>query len=513
MHAGPTAVGPGTSSTSFPSTTRVATTTVGGPPSGADWKSLRSALQGDLVLPSATSYLADAQSYNPVFDRARPQGITYVTSPDDVRAVIAFAREHRVPLAIRSGGHCYGGWSTGTGLVIDVSRLNAVNVDPTARIAAAGAGTHLVDFYAGLAPHALAVPAASCPTVGIAGLTLGGGIGVLGRQFGLTCDNLVEADVVVASGDVVTANATSAPDLFWALRGAGGGNFGVVTALRFAAHRMGDLGLFTLVWEWPDAARIVAAWQAWAPSAPDALWSNCAMIASQVTPAGYAPVVRVTGVYVGSETALEDELQPFLGAVGSEPFTRFVGSATYADTMMIEGGCEGDSVAECHLPSQNPAGILQRAPFAAKSDIVTRPASTAAIRAMMAAVEARQASAVLSGGGIILDASGGAINRVPADATAFAHRDGLFVMQYSASWGTGAATSVVTANRQWLEGAWKSMRNFVSGQAYQNYIDPELSGWAKAYYGSNLARLEQVKASYDPDDVFKFPQSVPIGAD
>jgi FAD/FMN-containing dehydrogenase len=510
-HPSPTAIDPSTISTSSPSTTRVTTPTVVGPATGSDWKSLRTALAGDLVLPSSTSYLTDAQSYNPVFDGKRPQAIAYVTSTSDVAAVIAFARERAVALSVRSGGHCYGGWSTGSGLVIDVSMLNAMNVDPTARMASAGAGMHLVDVYAGLAPHALAVPGGSCPTVGIAGLTLGGGIGVLGRQFGLTCDNLVEADVVLASGDIVTANATSSPDLFWALRGAGGGNFGVVTALRFAAHPIGDLGLFTFVWQWSHAARVVAAWQAWAPSAPDALWTNCALFASQVTPAGYAPVVRVTGVYVGSESALDNELRPFLGAVGSEPFTRFVGSASYADTMTIEAGCEGDSVAECHLPSENPAGILQRAPFAAKSDIVTRPVSAPAITAMMAAVVARQASPVLSGGGIVLDALGGAINRVPADATAFVHRDGLFVMQYSAGWATGAAASVVTANRRWLETAWKSMRTFVSGQAYQNYADPELPGWAKAYYGSNLARLEQVKAKYDPDDVFTFGQSVPVG--
>jgi FAD/FMN-containing dehydrogenase len=500
-------------STAAPTTAVTTTTLVPGAPTAADWASLAKMLHGDLVLPTSAGYVTDAHGYNPLFDSTRPQAIAYVASAADVSTAVAFGREHGVPLSIRSGGHCYGGWSTGSGLVIDVSVLNAVSVDPAGRTVSAGAGTHLVDFYAGLAPHSLAVPGGSCPTVGLAGLTLGGGLGVLGRQFGLTCDNLVAADIVLASGDVVTASATSSSDLFWALRGAGAGNFGVVTTLHFAAHPIGELGLFTLVWQWADAARVIAAWQAWAPLAPDALWSNCLLFASQVTPSGYGPVARVTGVYVGSEPAVEAELQPFLSAVGSEPFTRFVGTAGYADTMMIEAGCESDSVAECHLPTENPAGILQRAPFAAKSDIMTRPASAAAISAMLAAVEARQASPVLSGGGIALDALGGAINRVPADATAFVHRDGLYVVQYGAGWPTGAAASVVAANQQWLGTVWESMRGFVSGQAYQNYADPSLPGWAKAYYGANLARLQQVKVKYDPEDVFKFAQSVPVGSD
>ncbi len=463
------------------------------------------------MLPGSSDYVTAAQSYNPVFDGARPQAIAYVASGADVAKAIAIGRQHGVPLSIRSGGHCYGGWSTGSGLVIDVSRLNEVSVDEPAATASVGAGARLIDVYAGIAPHSVAVPGGSCPTVGIAGLTLGGGLGVLGRRFGLTCDNLLEAEVVLASGDVVTASATSNPDLFWALRGGGGGNFGVVTQFRFATHPIGALGLFTFVWPWTAAARVITAWQDWAPSGPDELWSNCLLFAGQATPSGYLPVARVTGVYVGSQVALEAELQPLLNAVGTAPFTRFVGAAAYLDTMMIEAGCEGDSVAECHLPSENPAGVLQRAPSAAKSDILMDRAGPAAIAAMMAAVEARQTSPVLAGGGIALDALGGAINRVAPEATAFVHRQARCTLQYSAGWPEGAPPSTVRQNRRWLRSSWESMRPYVSGQAYQNYPDPELTDWANAYYGSNLRRLETVKGTYDPDDVFRFPQSVPLG--
>ncbi len=488
----------------------VTTTTGTRPASRADWASLARSLQGDLVLPSSPRYVVASESYNPVFDGTRPAAIAYVASSGDAARAIAFAREHGVALSVRSGGHCYGGWSTGRGLVIDVSELSSVEVDVSNGTVTVGTGCRLVDLYAGLAPHSVAVPGGSCPSVGVAGLTLGGGLGVLGRLLGLTCDSLLEADVVLASGDVVRASESENPDLYWALRGAGAGSFGVVTQFRYATHPIGDLALFTLVWTWSSAARVIAAWQDWAPTGPDELWSNCLLIASQQTPQGYGPVARVTGVYTGSVGALESELQPFFSTVGTAPFTRFVGSAGYLDTMMIEGGCENDSVAECHLPSQNPAGILQRAPFAAKSDILTAPAGPAGIAAMMAAVEARQTSPVLAGGGIALDAMGGAIGRVAAGATAFVHRNGRCTLQYSAGWTEGTPASTVAANRTWLQQSWTSMRPYVSGQAYQNYADPHLADWQSAYFGSNLERLEQVKSSYDPDNVFHFPQSIPL---
>jgi hypothetical protein len=218
----------------------------------------------------------------------------------------------------------------------------------------------------------------------------------------------------------------------------------------------------------------------------------------------------VTGVYVGSQSILQSEVDGLISAAGSQPFDHFVGSAGYLQTMLIEAGCDGDTVPQCHLPSQNPAGILTREPFAAKSDFITTRLPTAGIAAALAAVEARETSPVLSGGGIALDASGGAINRVPASATAFVHRDALYTMQYSANWNTGAPASLVQANQHWLQSAWQSMRPYVSGQAYQNYADPALADYLNAYYGANLSRLEQVKARYDPSNLWRFPQSIPL---
>ncbi|MGH9297783.1 MAG: FAD-binding oxidoreductase [Acidimicrobiales bacterium] len=463
------------------------------------------------MLPSSASYEVDCESYNPVFDGARPKAIAYVAVSSDVSEMVAFARAHGLLLSVRSGGHSYGGWSTGPGLVVDVSLMNGVSVAAGAAPAASiGAGARLVDLYATCGAKGLSVPGGSCPSVGVAGLALGGGLGVLDRRYGLTCDNLTSIDIVLASGEQVTCDARSHPDLFWALRGAGGGSFGVVTGFRANAHPIGDLAIFTLVWDWSAAEEVVQAWQRWAPTAPDALWSNCLLLASQTTPSGEGAVARVTGVYVGSESDLESELSGLLSEVPASPFDHFVGSAPYLDTMLIEAGCDGKSVAECHLPTANQSGTLTRAPFAAKSDIVTTLVPGAGVRAMLAAVQARQVSPTLSGGGIALDPAGGAINRVPADATAFVHRNALFTMQYSANWPTGAAGALVAANRSWLQQAWSSMRAYVSGQAYQNYADPALQGWARAYYGTNLSRLVEVKRNYDPKNVFRFAQSVPL---
>jgi FAD/FMN-containing dehydrogenase len=497
------APGTSTQTTATTGTTRPATG-----PSTADWTSFGRSLEGEVVLPGEPGFATDALLYNPVFDGIVPKAVAYCASTSDVAATVGFAREHSLPFSLRAGGHSYAGYSTSTGLVLDVTRMGAISIPSGSTTASVGAGARLVDVYSACAGAGVAIPGGSCPTVGIAGLALGGGVGVVGRMFGLASDNMLSAQVVTASGSVLTASQAENSDLYWALRGAGGGNFGVVTSFEFSTHPVSELGLFTLVFEWSNAAAVLSAWQAFAPSAPDELWCNCLLLASQHTPSGYTPSARVTGVYVGSESALESALQPFLDSVGAQPFDHFVGSAGYLDAMLIEAGCDGDTVPECHLPSQNPAGVLTRSPFAAKSDYLASPLPQAGIATLLAAVEARQTSPILSGGGVAFDASGGAINRVAPDATAFVHRSELASVQYSGNWGQGAAQSVISANQAWLASTWQSMRPYMSGQAYQNYIDPQLPNWQQAYYGSNYERLTQVKAKYDPEDVFRFAQGI-----
>lgn len=496
---------PGTKPTLSPS--RQPSSTSPPAPTDSDWSALARSLQGKLVRPGNPGYPTALQLFNPRFDSVLPAAIAYCASPADVQACLAFARRFGLPLAPRAGGHSYAGYSTTTGLVLDVSHMSTVTVHVDSGTATVGAGARLIDVYAALAQYGLALPAGSCPTVGIAGLTLGGGIGVLGRKFGLTCDNLLAAQVVLADGRILTCDGNQEPDLFWALRGGGGRNFGVVTSFTFQTYRVASLSLFTLDWPWSSAANVVNAWQNWAPQAPDELWSNCLLLTTGEK--GSNPIIRVNGVYVGDVTPLNSLLQQLISRVGIAPLSRYVSSAGLLDTMMVEAGCYGKTVSECHLPSQNPQGQLGRETFSARSDYFNTPLPRRAIDLLVGAIANRQASSTPGGGSVILDASGGAINRVAADATAFVHRDGLFSAQYYAGWNTNAPDSVVNANDSWVAQTWLTMRQYASGGAYQNYIDPNLADWKQAYYGANLPRLQRVKSIYDPDDLFHFDQSIP----
>ena len=477
-------------------------------PTEADWSALASSLQGTLVRPGNAQYAIARQLFSTRFDNILPAAIAYCASSTDVQRCLAFARRFNVPFTPRSGGHSYAGYSTSTGLVIDVTHMNTVTVNTSANTATIGAGARLIDVYNSITQYGLILPAGSCPTVGITGLTLGGGVGVISRKFGLTCDNLLSAQVITANGNLLTCDANTNSDLFWALRGGGGGNFGVVTSLVFQLHPVAALTLFTLDWPWSTAASMVDAWQNWVSQAPDELWSNCLLLSTSDTAA--SPLARVNGVYVGSTGPLNSLLQQLIQRVGNTPTGNYVFTDSLLETMMVEAGCYGKSAAACHLPSQNPQGQLQRDTSGAKSDYFTSFLPRQGIDVLVNAIRQRQSSAILGAGGIGLDAYGGAINRVAADATAFVHRNALFSAQYTANWNANAPASTITANYSWLDGMWQALRPYASGGAYQNYIDPRLDTWQQAYYGANLPRLQQIKFRYDPTNLFHFAQSIPL---
>ena len=383
--------------------------------------------------------------------RARrwPPGVASCRTPADVALCLSFVRRFGMPVAARSGGHSYAGWSVTSGLVVDVTEMNSFRLGPGGRSVTVGTGLHLIDFYHRLAGHGLAVPAGSCPTVGVAGLTLGGGVGVLGRAYGLTCDNLEAVQVVTADGSILDADASHHGDLYWACRGGGGGNFGVATSMTFRTHRLARLVLFFLSWPWPQAARVVDGWQSWAPHAPDALWSNLHLSAA---PGGPAPTLQVGGTYLGGTAGLAALLDRLYARVGSAPQNPFVQEASFLDAMLVDAGCSGLTVDECHLPWQAPSGRLARVPSDAKSDFFTAALPRAGIRTLLTGVERLRGVRGASGGagGIAFDAFGGALNRVPAAATAFVHRDTLFLAQYTTEWPDGAAVRAVAGQRAWL---------------------------------------------------------------
>jgi FAD/FMN-containing dehydrogenase len=484
-------------------TSTTTTGTTGGPP---PWNVLAGMLTGSLVLPAAAAYPNDALLYNEVF-APQPAAIAYCTTAVDVQRCVAFARVHDVQLTARSGGHSYAGYSSCPGLVVDVSSLNATAVEPGMRYATVGAGAQLIDIYSQLGSLGLLLPGGSCPTVGIAGLALGGGIGVFGRAYGMTCDNIASLSIVTADGSLRTCSPSDHSDLYWASRGGGGGNFGIATSFTFTVHPIPAVTLFTLDWSWGDAATVLESWLRWIPSTPVELWSNCQLASNGTSSGG---VLKVTGVFAGSTAACASALTPLLSEVGATPTARFVGPEDYLRAMLIEAGCEGLAVAQCHLASRNPGGTLSRSAYTAKSAFIDAVLPAAGTAAMIDAVEALAGEVPGGGGGITFDSYGGVINQLAPGDTAFVHRNAVACAQYSVTYASGSPSApVAAAAKSWLEQTQSSFTPYAEG-AYQNYMDPTLPNWADAYYGTNLARLREVKGAYDPDDTFHFAQSIPL---
>jgi hypothetical protein len=487
---------------SGPTTT---TTTSLGPPSARDWTALAASLTGTLVRPSSSSYGVDRLLYNSKFTDLHPQGIAYCAGYADVSRCVDFATRHNLAMTARSGGHSYAGYSSCDGLVIDVGRLAGISVDTNSNTATIGAGALLIDVYNEVGARDRLLPGGSCPTVGIAGLTLGGGIGVFGRKYGLTSDNLRSVDVVTSDSKLVRANEHDHKDLLWACRGGGGGNYGVATSFTFDVHPMPEVTLFTLQYPWAAATTMLEAWQQWIATAPDELWSNCKLL-SQGT---YGFLPQLGGVFCGSPAELATYLARLKSAIGTAPTYNFNGSNDYLSAMEIEAGCSGLSVAACHLSSENPHGELSRSAYSAKSSYVNTAMSSSRCASLVAAVEHLAALAPTLGGGLAFDAYGGAINRVAKDATAFVHRDKLACIQATYSWSTYTPASVIKDGRTWLTWLGDDVFNAETG-AYQNYIDPTLVDWRSAYYGTNLDRLIRIKRRYDPENHFSFAQSIPV---
>ncbi len=476
---------------------------VPGPTAAPDWTKLAGALRGPLVRPGAAGYVSAARLYNPRFDAgALPAAIARCADPADVATCTRFAAESRVPFALRAGGHSYGGWSSCAGLVVDVSALSTVTVDSAAATARVGAGAVLADIYAALSSKGFALAAGSCPTVGITGLTLGGGVGVLTRAWGLTCDAVRAVEIVTADGTLRQVDAAHDADLFWALRGGGGGSFGAVTAWTLAVRPAPLVQTFYFSWSLARAAEALAGWQRWGPRTDPNLYSTCKLLADPGT--GEANVT-VSGTWIGPAAALDAQLAPLLAQTPA-PAARYVNSLSYARAMLLEAGCSGQDALQCKTSALSPAN---RQAFAATSSIVAAELPAAAIDVAVAQVHAAMNVRGLIEGGVSFDLLGGAAGPGAPDATAFVHRAALATAQYTATWSDGA--SAPAPFDSYVRGFRSAMRPWLGDAAYVNYADASISDYARAYWGANLPRLQQVKRRVDPHGLFTFAQSVPNG--
>ncbi|WP_328467458.1 FAD-binding oxidoreductase [Streptomyces sp. NBC_00448] len=457
-----------------------------------DWPTLARSLDGSLVRPQDSGYDVDRRLYNTRFDSLRPAAVAYVTGADDIRTCLEFARRTGITPVVRSGGHSYAGWSSGTGrLIVDVSKLDSIRVNGTT--ATIGAGAKLIDVYNTLAQYGRTIPGGSCPSVGVSGLTLGGGHGVMSRSMGLTCDNLIGATLITADGRSHAVSADAEPDVFWALRGAGNGNFGVVTSLTFATHPVPAVVTGYLTWPWSHAADLVGGWQSWGPDLPDHIWSaldlNCTV--------GQSPTVSVAMTSTGSRDDLAAAADRLATAVGAPATSVSLRPHTYVDAMFSYAGCEGRSAAQCHLA---PVGSLERDTYTARSDFYDVNLPAGGVQALVGRLQQLAGQSGGGAGSIALTALGGAVNRPSATATAFSHRGSRFLAQYLASHELSATS--------WLDDTHTALRRYASGAAYQNYTDPSLTDWRTAYYGPNADRLTALKKQLDPNRLFDFPQAL-----
>lgn len=414
-----------------------------------------------------------------------PAAIAYCQSQDNVISVTKCAYSAGLNIAARSGGHDYEGYSLGHGnqaIVVDVSQMSSVQVDANAQTATVQGGVRLGKLYYSIHEvyHTLAFPGGSCPSVGVVGLLLGGGFGLLGRKFGLASDSLLEITIVDVKGSVIVSSATQNTDLFWASQGGGGGNFGVVTSMKLKLARVPDtVTSVQHVWTFNDnVISVISAWQDWLATAPAEVTATI-YINSQWS-------VSLSAVYLGSQQEAASAFASLLSKVPKPDVSSNMYTEQYIYSVLRFGQMSTSS------PSDLANFASQQSPnsFKAKSDYITTKLSLDAL----AIVKLHLATAGTEGY-LVIDGYGAQASAANS-ASAFAHRDVLFCIQYQAT--TNSIAPITPALFSWINNFYAAMRPFVSGRSYVNYIDDDVSNFS-AYFGNNYAKLMDVKRKYDPN--------------
>ena len=449
-----------------------------------EWEGLRGLVDGRLRLPQDDGFDERSRAHNERYRDVRPAAVLSAVSADDVAAAIGWAREHRVPVVARGGGHSYAGYSVNTGLVLDLQGLDEVQVDPGTALVTVGGGARTKGIHDVLREYDLMFPLGNSDDVGIGGLVLGGGVAAASRALGLTCDSLVETEIVLADGSRLTCNKTENADLFWACRGGGGGTFGVNTSFTFQARPVMDVSTCLLLWHWEHAVDVLAVMQAVMRDAPDRFAARIGISRAS----GEDGVVSVIGQHLGQAAELRELLAPALAT--ARPYRADIADRTY-----------WEAVEYLHHSSAGGA-------FAVRTRTTPVPLSGEGVQTLVTAVEKWPGSGNPDGAGAALFTWGGAINRVAVAETAFAHRDVLFLLSLDTAWAPGDPPEVVRDNLDWLTRLHQDMGEFAADTSYINFTDPDLPGWRSAYHGPNLARLTEIKRRYDPDRVFEFSQAI-----
>ena len=449
---------------------------------------LRSQLRGVLCYPGEPGYEQARTIWNAMVDR-RPAAVIRAASTEDVVQAIDVARRHHLLLSVRGGGHNIAGNAVcDGGLMLDLSPMKSVRIDPVGRTAHVEPGVLLAELDGEAQAYGLATPLGINSTTGVAGLTLGGGFGWVSRKFGLTIDNLISAEVVLANGAMVHASAQENDDLFWAIRG-GGGNFGVVTSFEFRLHPVGPEVLAGLiVHPFSNAKEILRGYRRVVMDAPDDL--TCWVVMRKAPPLPFLPkevhgteVLVLALCYVGDPERGQDTIAP-LRALG-QPIADVVGPMPFA----------GWQQAFDPLLTAGQRNYWKSHDFVELGD--------AAIELMIASA-ARLPSPETE---IFIASLGGAVNRVPASSTAYPHRDVNFVMNVHARWSEASQDDACIG---WARRVFEGMAPHATGGVYVNFMpEDEAQRVRRGAYGPNYERLSRLKAKYDPGNLFRQNQNIP----
>jgi FAD/FMN-containing dehydrogenase len=442
----------------------------------SDIARLRQTIRGDLVLPGDPGYETARRVWNGMVDK-RPAAVIYCAGSDDVVAAVSFARSQNLLVAVRGGGHNVAGNSMcDGGVVIDLSRMKRIDVDPVRRVARAEAGLNLGEFDMATQAHGLATTMGVNADTGIAGLTLGGGFGRLGRKHGLSCDNLTGVEIVMADGRLLRANTTENADLFWGVRG-GGGNFGIVTTFEYRLHPVGPLLMAgSLLYHYDQAREAMQFYREFSGKAPDELSLDAALVTA---PSGER-FFSISACYVGPLDEGEQIIQP-LRKHGTPVEDRM------APIPYLQIQSAGDSIF--------PRGrrYYWKAQF-------LREITDRAIDTLLAVYGTAPRESLL-----VLQQVGGAIARVPVAETPYANRDALYDCFPISIWDNPADDEL---HIRWARDLWDAIRPFSTGGVYANNLGEEGSDRVRAAYGENHPRLAALKSKYDPTNFFRLNQNI-----
>jgi FAD/FMN-containing dehydrogenase len=443
---------------------------------------LREAIPGGVALPGHERYDEGCRVWNGAV-RRRPAVIVFCKGPEDVQAAVRAARRHGLPLSVRGGGHDWAGRALrDDGLVIDLTGMRDVAVDPRALVATVAGGAWAKDVAAAAGAHGLVAAMGNCGTVGMAGLTLGGGYGPLSGTCGLAADNLLGAEVVLADGRRVTTGPDAAPDLYWALRG-GGGNFGVVTSLRVRLHPARDMLAGSIIYNWNEAGAVLRRYAAFAATAPDELGVS---VGAMVGPDG-EPLIMVVPLWNGDQRRGERAMKD-VQAFGA-PRSAQVGPATYSD-----------------LLAQFDAWVEAADGCCWETRTRWLPTLTAGAADAIIAAQARAASPYCA---VFWHHFHGAATRMAPDGAAFGLRRKHLTVEIIAGWKPDGDDGA--AHRRWARDLWRNLAPFARPGGYANLLGPEDREQAAEAYGGNAARLRALKRRVDPDGVFASAIPLPEG--